>query len=168
MKVDFVATCFGAALAFALAAQPAKAVEYQYTFYTSSFGAIEFTTPSLIPPDITGISISSFTQGSADTSISFTQDLSFGFIDGSTSTEPSFMEYIFAFPAFPAAAGVYDTGDDPGYVFFLSHTDISYTSGTLTIAVVPEPSTWAMMLLGFAGLGFAGCRQRQRGEDVFI
>jgi hypothetical protein len=22
----------------------------------------------------------------------------------------------------------------------------------------PEPSTWAMMLLGFAGLGFAGCR----------
>jgi PEP-CTERM motif len=25
--------------------------------------------------------------------------------------------------------------------------------------VVPEPSTWAMMLLGFAGLGFAGYRQ---------
>jgi PEP-CTERM motif len=25
--------------------------------------------------------------------------------------------------------------------------------------VVPEPSTWAMMLLGFAGLGFAGCRK---------
>jgi hypothetical protein len=26
--------------------------------------------------------------------------------------------------------------------------------------VVPEPSTWAMMVLGFAGLGFAGYRQR--------
>jgi PEP-CTERM motif-containing protein len=25
--------------------------------------------------------------------------------------------------------------------------------------VVPEPSTWAMMLLGFAGLGLAGCRK---------
>ena len=24
---------------------------------------------------------------------------------------------------------------------------------------VPEPSTWAMMLLGFAGLGFAGYRK---------
>ena len=24
---------------------------------------------------------------------------------------------------------------------------------------VPEPSTWAMMLLGFAGLGFAGYRR---------
>jgi hypothetical protein len=26
--------------------------------------------------------------------------------------------------------------------------------------VVPEPSTWAMMLLGFAGLGFVGYRRR--------
>ena len=27
---------------------------------------------------------------------------------------------------------------------------------------IPEPSTWAMMLLGFAGLGFAGYRQRRK------
>jgi hypothetical protein len=27
---------------------------------------------------------------------------------------------------------------------------------------VPEPSTWAMMVLGFAGLGFAGNRTRAR------
>jgi hypothetical protein len=25
--------------------------------------------------------------------------------------------------------------------------------------VVPEPSTWVMLLLGFAGLGFAGWRR---------
>jgi hypothetical protein len=30
------------------------------------------------------------------------------------------------------------------------------------IAGVPELSTWAMMLLGFAGLGFAGYRRRQK------
>ncbi len=30
------------------------------------------------------------------------------------------------------------------------------------VAAVPEPSTWAMMMLGLAGLGFAGQR-RQRG-----
>jgi PEP-CTERM motif len=30
---------------------------------------------------------------------------------------------------------------------------------SLTGAVVPEPSTWAMMLLGFAGLGFAAYRK---------
>ncbi len=31
-----------------------------------------------------------------------------------------------------------------------------------TRSVVPEPSTWAMMLLGFAGLGFAGYRRTIR------
>jgi PEP-CTERM motif len=30
-----------------------------------------------------------------------------------------------------------------------------------TLAVVPEPSTWAMMLLGFGGLAFAGYRSRK-------
>lgn len=29
---------------------------------------------------------------------------------------------------------------------------------------VPEPSTWAMMLIGSAGLGFACCRSRQGGR----
>jgi hypothetical protein len=29
---------------------------------------------------------------------------------------------------------------------------------------VPEPSTWAMLLLGFAGLGFAGYRKAQGGR----
>jgi hypothetical protein len=38
---------------------------------------------------------------------------------------------------------------------------------TITVAVtpppaVPEPSTWAMMLLGFAGMSFAGYRARKR------
>jgi hypothetical protein len=29
-----------------------------------------------------------------------------------------------------------------------------------SVAPIPEPSTWAMMLLGFAGLGFVGYRRR--------
>jgi PEP-CTERM motif len=35
------------------------------------------------------------------------------------------------------------------------------TVSTLTISSVPEPSTWAMLALGFAGLGFAGYRARK-------
>ena len=31
---------------------------------------------------------------------------------------------------------------------------------------VPEPSTWAMMLLGFAGLGFAGYRIDRRSPPL--
>ena len=35
--------------------------------------------------------------------------------------------------------------------------------GTVTVSTaVPEPSTWAMMLLGFVGLGFAGYRKAQK------
>ena len=33
-------------------------------------------------------------------------------------------------------------------------------------SVVPEPSTWAMMLLGFAGLGFAGYRHARKARPA--
>jgi hypothetical protein len=36
-------------------------------------------------------------------------------------------------------------------------------SGSVTVtSVIPEPSTWAMMLFGLAGLGFAGYRKTKR------
>jgi hypothetical protein len=45
-------------------------------------------------------------------------------------------------------------------------SDISLsTDGTVT-AAVPEPSTWAMMVLGFAGLGFLSYRKTQRKEGT--
>jgi PEP-CTERM motif len=31
---------------------------------------------------------------------------------------------------------------------------------------VPEPSTWAMMLLGFAGLGYAGFRKAGSARSI--
>jgi PEP-CTERM motif len=34
--------------------------------------------------------------------------------------------------------------------------------GTFAISAVPEPATWAMMLLGFAGLGFAFRQTRRK------
>ena len=38
--------------------------------------------------------------------------------------------------------------------------------GIETITVVPEPSTWAMMLLGFAGLGFVAYRRRKPTAQI--
>jgi hypothetical protein len=35
------------------------------------------------------------------------------------------------------------------------------------IGGVPEPSTWAMMLLGLAGLGFAGYRRTKKSATAF-
>jgi hypothetical protein len=37
---------------------------------------------------------------------------------------------------------------------------------SLSGTVVPEPSTWAMMLLGFAGLGFAGYRHARKARPA--
>jgi hypothetical protein len=34
-------------------------------------------------------------------------------------------------------------------------------SGTLNVAAVPEPATWAMMLLGFGAMGLVIRRRRQ-------
>jgi len=33
---------------------------------------------------------------------------------------------------------------------------------TANISAVPEPSTWAMMILGFAGVGFLAYRRRNQ------
>lgn len=38
-------------------------------------------------------------------------------------------------------------------------------NGAFTVSAVPEPSTWAMLMLGFAGLGFAGYR-RSKARSV--
>ena len=35
-----------------------------------------------------------------------------------------------------------------------------FVIGGVVSGAVPEPSTWAMMLLGFAGLGYVGYRRR--------
>ena len=44
--------------------------------------------------------------------------------------------------------------------------DSSILGNAFSVAAVPEPSTWAMMLLGFVGLGYAGLRRYKRGLAV--
>jgi uncharacterized protein (TIGR03118 family) len=40
------------------------------------------------------------------------------------------------------------------------------SNGLFGSLAVPEPSTWALMALGFAGLGFAGWRSRRRSVSI--
>jgi hypothetical protein len=42
-----------------------------------------------------------------------------------------------------------------------------YTSNQENVGGVPEPSTWAMMFLGFAGIGFTAYRKRGRSGQLF-
>jgi hypothetical protein len=47
--------------------------------------------------------------------------------------------------------------------FELTGLDIALTNLTFTaVAAVPEPSTWAMMLLGFAGIGFMAYHRKAK------
>ncbi len=48
-----------------------------------------------------------------------------------------------------------DSGFNPQEAFALNHT-----AGVFTVAAVPEPSTWAMMILGFCGIGFMAYRRK--------
>jgi hypothetical protein len=41
-------------------------------------------------------------------------------------------------------------------------------TGFVVTAAVPEPSTWAMMILGFAGVGFMAYRRKQNGPALRV
>ncbi len=61
---------------------------------------------------------------------------------------------VAAYPGFPFTfTGTYTVVEDSG-------------SGTFNVANVPEPSTWAMMVLGFAGMGFMAYRRKSKPAAV--
>jgi Protein of unknown function (DUF642)/PEP-CTERM motif len=59
---------------------------------------------------------------------------------------------------------IFTTAGGPQTLSFFSQDEGFYGGvlGGVTISAVPEPSTWAMMILGFLGLGFLGYRKTQR------
>ena len=63
-----------------------------------------------------------------------------------------------------------DLGDPPTLSLNLpegaSVTTASGVFDSFVTATVPEPSTWAMMLLGFAGLGYAAYRRTRNAVSV--
>jgi hypothetical protein len=59
------------------------------------------------------------------------------------------------------SSGLYDVVSSDGQVY----DDVTFSVSAVTPAV-PEPSTWAMMILGFCGLGFMACRRKQNGEAL--
>jgi hypothetical protein len=53
-------------------------------------------------------------------------------------------------------------GAPPADIIYQQINDVSVTF----TAAVPEPSTWAMMILGFCGLGFMAYRRKQNGPSL--
>jgi hypothetical protein len=57
---------------------------------------------------------------------------------------------------------------DPFGAGFDTSDGIQFTGNVVAGPNVPEASTWAMMLLGFAGLGYAGYRSRSRTPALVV
>jgi hypothetical protein len=56
------------------------------------------------------------------------------------------------------------TYTDPPIYFTDSSGVTDSVRGAFGPGAVPEPSTWAMLLLGFAGLGLAGYRRKKKSH----
>jgi PEP-CTERM motif len=62
----------------------------------------------------------------------------------------------------PGVSEGYNSSNPTDFFFFPNNRDGGEEAFQMEVASVPEPSTWAMMLMGFAGIGFSGYR-RARG-----
>jgi hypothetical protein len=101
---------------------------------TNGSKAIQWTTSSLLAP---GASVTGFMF---DSTLSPTQlEAAVGSGPGAGDPTSTFFTYIAAPLADPGFQGVAEPS---------------------AVAAVPEPSTWAMLILGFAGLGFMAWRRK--------
>lgn len=79
--------------------------------------------------------------------------LNFSVTDGNQT----FSQYV----QFQAGAGEFITS-----ALFLSDPSDAFEAANFSVAAVPEPSTWAMMILGFAGVGFMAYRRKNPAKGV--
>ena len=172
----------GVGLAASLAVQPAQAVTFLWSYSGGAFsggGTLEATYDGGVTYTITSISglangatISGLTDYDSPDQMIFypnppnvvvdTVGFSFGVGDGSTSYNIYEDGGNYTPGDYYACGTLYCiiTGatDNSGII---AETDpfTSLDSLTLTLVPVPEPSTWAMMLIGFVGLGFVSYRK---------
>jgi hypothetical protein len=124
-----------------------------------------FNTSALIKPTTTGLTINSFTLPNPPYSSAFAYDgagtLTVATLPnpGSCSNPPnSYCIFIKdAAGASPSPDGFIESTSSAGYWVSQSTT---VTASAITI--VPEPSTWALMLAGFAGLSALAIANRRR------
>ncbi len=84
----------------------------------------------------------------------------------------TFVDSIYIVGTWTSGSGNSAPGPDAASLSFsLTQTNVGAISNSATFSVppaegAPEPSTWAMMGLGFAGLGFAGYRSKRNSVAI--
>ena len=87
-------------------------------------------------------------------------------IDGTTYDNPSW-EFASA-PEIIDITGLHLTGDTVTVTLHIPTQWVFLSEAQFYSGAIPEPSTWAMMTLGFAGLGFVAVRARRRSAAIAI
>jgi PEP-CTERM motif len=156
------------AMAVALVSPAAAAIVYQVDYSVGASTLIGTITTDgalgpLVTSDITGFDLSTTVLGN---SAEFLPSNSTVTITGNGLTATT-GQLSFDF----SAGGDFNIAESSSTLFDLStraslHVGSSGTSGRTSspilavAAAVPEPSTWAMMILGFCGLGFMAYRRK--------
>ena len=95
------------------------------------------------------------------------------FLNGGCGTSPCFefsraptflgtLQLAFANPLPSFGTDPFDLGNSwETFSFGFPGLPVRYLQGGDVVASIPEPATWALMVIGFAGLGFAGYRKTQ-------
>ena len=116
-------------------------------------------TDAFVPGDVYSVTVGGVTTISTFTSYPGTFPLGLG---ASPSTyDAAWADNTFSHLQLGFGAGDYSLsilGDGAGG--FPAGFAFRLDSGTLSVSAVPEPSTWAMMVLGFAGVGFMAYRRK--------
>ena len=83
----------------------------------------------------------------------------------STVSDPDIDAFFGPGSVSPSVEVSFEGGSAPGIVSTFATESVTYNYTPATPAA-PEPSTWAMMGLGFAGLAFVGYRGARRGVSA--
>lgn len=106
------------------------------------------------PDTYNAVLINSTTNGVNSTETLTPADLEVTPPDGNQS----FAEYV----------NFYTTGDTTIDAIRFNSSSDAFEVSNFSVSAVPEPSTWAMMILGFVGLGFMAYRRKQNGAAFSV